>query len=149
MKVPITLSIEHEKKILFESTKEIHGKTFSSVLGEGIEACLAEIVPSKLIEEEIEQTKQRLFDLEQGLVKAKMVEEQMKLQQKTVKQEEDATNSFLEEMRSQKFEKTKDSTIKLWKKGGMNWSRIVDLYQFKNTSEAKEWFAKKIAEVKT
>lgn len=147
MKVPITLSIEHEKKVLFESTKEIHGKTFSSILDEGLNACLSEIAPSKLVEEEIVQTKQRLAELEQNLVKARMMEEQMRLQQTAIRQEEDVADKYLEEMRHQKFEEFRESTIKMWKKGDMNWTRIVDLYQFKNTSEAKDWFARKMMEV--
>jgi hypothetical protein len=147
MKVPITLSIEHEKKILFESTKDIHGKTFSNILDDGLTACLSEIVPSQLLEEEISLRRIQLAELEQNLVKVKMIEEQMKLQQKATEQEDNVTGKFLEDMRTQKFEEFKDSTIKLWKKGGMNWPRIVDLYQFKSTSEAKEWFAKKMAEV--
>jgi myo-inositol-1-phosphate synthase len=147
MKVHIHLNVDHEKKILFESLKIIHGKTFSDILEEGLNACLSEIAPSKLIEEEIAQTKMKLMELEQNLMTVRMIEKQQKIEQKATEQKEDIVEGYLETMRVERFEEFKDSTIKLWKKGDMNWPRIVDLYQFKSTSEAKEWFARKMAEV--
>ncbi|WP_094226939.1 hypothetical protein [Methanolobus psychrotolerans] len=147
MKVHIHLNVDHEKKILFESLKPVHGKTFSDILEEGLDACLSIVAPSKLIEEEITQAKAKLMELEQSLMTVRMIEKQQKLEQKVTKQKEDHVDGYLEDMRNQKFEEFKDSTIKLWKKGGINWPRTVDLYQFKNVAEAKEWFARKMAEV--
>jgi hypothetical protein len=149
MKVPITLTIENEKKVLFECVKTIHGKTFSDILNEGIDACLSEYAPSKLLEIEITQTRLRLMELEKNQVQIRMIEEQMKMQKKAAKEEDTIETDYLEALRNQRFEEYRDSTIKLWKKGDMNWSRIVDLYRFKNISEAREWFQKKMTEVES
>jgi hypothetical protein len=146
MKVPITLTIEHEKKVLFESLKDVHKKTFSDILNDGLNACLSEISPVALVQEEILQAKLQLAELEQKLLKAQIFEEHRKLQQKATKQEGSDVD-YLESMRNQRFEEGKDSLVVMWKRLDMNWSRIVDLYQFKNTTEAKEWFARKMAEV--
>lgn len=149
MKVHIHLNIDHDKKVLFESLKSIHGKSFSEVLEEGIDRCLSEAVPSKLIEKEISQTKQHLIELEQSLITARMMEEQIKVQKKAEKQGEEIADTYLEEMRNQKFEASKSNIMNQWKRGDMNWPRLVDLYQFKNAAEAREWFSRKIAEVDT
>ncbi len=149
MKVPINLNVDHEKKVLFESLKNIHGKTFSDILNEGLDKCLSEIAPSKLLEEEILQTRLKLVELEKNLITVKMIEEQRRLQQKATTQADDADEGYLESMRNQRFEEGKDSLVVMWKRLDMNWPRIVDLYQFKNTTEAKEWFQKKMAEVGT
>ncbi|WP_407356782.1 hypothetical protein [Methanolobus sp. WCC5] len=147
MKVHIHLNVDHEKKILFESLKPVHGKTFSDILEEGLDACLSKVAPSKIIEEEIAQAKAKLIELEQSLMTVRMIEKQQKLEQKVTEQKEDLMEDYLEDMRTERFEEFKDSTIILWKKGGINWPRIVDLYQFKSTTEAKEWFARKMVEV--
>ncbi|TGC07411.1 hypothetical protein [Methanolobus halotolerans] len=144
MKVHIHLNVDHEKKMLFESLKEVHGKTFTDILEEGLDACLSEIVPSKLMEEEIAQTRSRLMELEQNLVKIRMIEQQRKLQNKAAKKEDSIAEDYLEIMRNQRFEESRDSLFIQWKRLDMNWPRIVDLFQFKNATEAKAWFAKKM-----
>jgi len=148
MKVHIHLNVDHEKKVLFESLKDVHGKTFTDILEEGLDACLSEIVPSKLLEEEILQTRMKLSELEKNLVTVKMIEEQRKLQKKAAKKEQDIEKDYLETMRKQRFEESKDSIMVMWKRRDMNWPRIVDLYQFKNLAEAKEWFTRKMAEAR-
>ena len=47
-------------------------------------------------------------------------------------------------MRNQRFQESRDSLLVQWKRLDMNWPRIVDLFQFKNATEAKAWFAKKM-----
>ena len=60
MKIPITVKIDHNKKALFESTKPIHGRTFTDALDEGITNYLSDIVPADLLELKIKQTEDTL-----------------------------------------------------------------------------------------
>lgn len=152
MKTPITLTIDIEKKCLFESMKEVHGMSISGLLDSALDALFNEISPLSLLEIKIKQHEEQIEELEQMRLKASIAEDQLKIYRQTNKpsqkdeMKDDKVDQFLETMRMQKFNEYRDSTIKMWKKGDMNWPRIVESYQFKNITEAKEWFVKNIAE---
>lgn len=151
MKIPITMTIDVEKKCLFESMKEFHGLSLSGFLDSALDSYLNEIAPLSLIEIKIKQHEEQIAEIEQSRLKANIAEEQLKAYRKTAKssRSDSATDTRLHEYRLQKLHEYKDSTIKLWKKGDMNWNRIVETYQFKNAAEAKEWFAKAIVEIES
>ncbi len=53
-------------------------------------------------------------------------------------------DSELERIRNEKFEKSKDGIIRLWKRASINWDSVVINFRFNNKKEAQEWFRDKI-----
>ena len=144
MKVPITLKIDHNKKMLFESTKQIHGKTFTDALDEVITEYLSDIVPADLLELEIKQTEDTLKELRENLVKIRMVQEQE--QNSTNKNKTD--DEFLKQFREKKFIEGEKSIRIQIKNNSISWSTIMRVYMFKNKRETQMWILKKIEESK-
>ena len=67
MKVNITLTIDFEKKNIFESLKHVHGKTFSDVLDEGLNETLLNVVSESFVEMKIKETETELEALKKNL----------------------------------------------------------------------------------
>lgn len=151
MKIPITLTINQSKKLLVELTRDIHGKTFSDILDMGLDAFLQQEAPLALIDIQIAQHRERILELEHMRAKASIAEEQIMACKQAVNpsQKDEKADTYLQNLRMQKFNDSKNSILKLWKKGDMNWNRIVETYQFRNVAEAKDWFAKTIIEIES
>ena len=144
MKVPITLKINHNKKTLFESTKQIHGKTFTDALDEVITKYLSDIVPADLLELEIQQTEDTLKELRENLIKARMVQEQEQNPASTNK----ADDEYLKQFREDKFSKNKKEIITQIKNNSISWGIIMKVFMFSNKKETRIWILKKIEESK-
>lgn len=142
MKVPITLKIDHNKKILFESTKQIHGKTFTDALDEVITEYLSDIVQADLLELKIQQTEDTLKELRENLVKTRMVQEQNPIN------ENKTDDTHLERFRDEKFIESKKSIITQIKNNSISWGTIMNVFMFKNKKETQVWILKKIEELK-
>jgi hypothetical protein len=140
MKIPITLKIDHNKKVLFESTKPIHGKTFTDALDESITNYLSDIVPADLLELEIQQTEDILKELRENLVKLRMVQEQ------TPTNEHKADDTYLKQFRDDKFTESKKSIITQINNNSISWNTIMNVFMFKNKKETQIWILKKIKE---
>ena len=142
MKVPITLKIDHNKKILFESTKQIHGKTFTDALDEVITEYLSDIVPADLLELKIQQTEGTLKELRENLIKTRTVQEQNPIN------ENKTDDSHLERFRDEKFIESKKSITTQIKNNSISWGTIMNVFMFKNKKETQVWILKKIEESK-
>ena len=143
MKVPITVNIDHNKKMLFESIKAVHGKTFTDILDEAVTKCLNEIVPADIIEAKILEKEQELMQLRQDLAQARIVQQQVAVVQK----ESDETEEYLEKIRNEKFSNENlESITKLWNRGDLNWNALMNTYQFNNKNETRNWFMEKLRE---
>ena len=142
MKVPITLKINHNKKTLFESTKQIHGKTFTDALDEVITKYLSDIVPADLLELEIQQTEDILKELRENLIKTRMVQDQNLIN------ENKTDDTHLERFRDEKFIESKKSITTQIKNNSISWGKIMDVFMFKNKKETQVWILKKIEESK-
>lgn len=140
MKIPITIKIDHSKKQLFESTKQIHGLTFTDALDEIITKYLSESVPSELLELEIKDTEDKLNELRENLVKAKMSQEQSKYSLDNT----EGTNEQLTKFRDDKFIENRRSIETQIKNHCVSWKTIADLFMFKNKREAQLWILDKI-----
>lgn len=138
MKIPITLKVDHDKKILFESMKTIHGKTFTDVLAEGIDNILANIVPVNIIKIEITKKEQELITLRQDLTKAQSVQEAANISQLEIKE----TDKHIEDFRINKFKENQKSLTIQWSRSNINWEGFVNVYQFDNKKEARAWLQK-------
>lgn len=140
MKIPITLKVDHNKKILFESTKQIHGKTFTDALDESITRYLFDTVPADLLELEIQQTEDTLKELRENLVKVRMVQEQS---QTTESKPDD---EYLKQFRDDKFTKNKKEIVAQLKNNSISWGTIMKIFMFTNKNETQIWILKKIEE---
>ena len=140
MKIPITVKIDHDKKVLFESTKRIHGKTFTDALDESITQYLSDTVPADLIELKIKQTEDILKGLRENLINARMVQEQ--LSSNEPKEDE----AFLKQFRDKKFIENKKGIEVQIKNNTISWGTIMTLFMFKNKKETQIWILKRIAE---
>lgn len=149
MKAPITINILYEKKVLFESLKEIHELTFTDLMDIALNKVLERYAPAQVLEMEISRKEQELVELRQDLAQAKIVEQQIQHQKKIVENETDDVDEYLEQMRNEKFEKYQESIVALWKKNSVNWKSVVNAYMFKDVDEAKRWYRKKLIETGT
>ena len=138
MKIPITLTVDHDKKILFESMKTVHGKTFTDVLAKGIDNILANTVPVNIIEIEITKKEQELITLRQDLTKAQSVQEVANILQSEIKE----TDEYIEKSRINKFKENKSSLTVQWSRSNINWDGFMNAYQFDNKKEARAWLQK-------
>ena len=139
MKIPITLKIDHNKKILFESTKPIHGKTFTDALDESITSYLFDTVPADLLKLEIQQTEDTLKELRENLVKVRMVQEQSLTT-------ESKPDDELTQFRDDKFIKNKKEIMTQIKNNSISWDTIMKVFMFSNKKETRIWILKKIEE---
>ena len=140
MKVPITMKIDHNKKVLFESTKHIHGKTFTGALDESITNYLSDTVPADLLELEIQQTEDILKELRENLIKARMVQDQNSANGTK------ADDEYLEQFREKKFDKNKKEIVTQIDNNSISWGTIMKVFMFKNKKETQMWILKKIEE---
>jgi len=149
MKAPITINILYEKKVLFESLREIHGLTFTDLMDHALDKVFSKYAPAQVLEMEISKKEQELAGLRQDFAQAKIVEQQIQHQQKVDKNDTKEIDLYLEQMRNEKFEKYQDSIAALWKKNSVNWKSVVNAYMFKDVDEAKRWYRKKLIETGT
>ena len=144
MKIPITIKIDHNKKQLFESTKQIHGLTFTDALDEVVTGYLSDIIPADLLKLEIQKTEDKLNGLRESLVKVNITQEQNKYDIKST----GGTSEQLTQFRDKKYEESEQAIKTQIKNHCISWKRIADLFMFKNKNEAQLWILDKIENVK-
>ncbi|MBN1637621.1 MAG: hypothetical protein JW866_01545, partial [Ignavibacteriales bacterium] len=77
------------------------------------------------------------------LAKARVAQKHLEVD----KEVSNEVDSYLDQMRNDKFKQYEKSLIVQWNKNNINWSRIVDVYQFNNKKEAREWLQRKLMDV--
>ena len=137
-KIPITVKVDHDKKVLFESLKSIHGKTFTDALAEGIENTLTDIIPVDLIEIEISKKEQEIKNLRDDLIQARSVQISSDMRQS----EQHEVDKYIEKFRIDKFTANQTQLVFQWGKANINWPMFANAYQFDNKKEAKAWLQK-------
>ncbi len=148
-KVPITLKIDVRKKMLLESTKYIHGKTFSDVLDEALDRILMEIAPAEFLELRISDTEQYLAELKQNLAEVRFLQEQQKIalaKETQAGKHTDEHDPKTDVMRLEIFNKYKESLAWQKKTNQLDWSRITDLFMFNSKTEARDWLFSQLQE---
>ncbi len=140
MKIPITVKIDHAKKALFESTKQIHGKTFTDALDESITRYLSDIVPADLLELKIQQTEDELKAMRDNLIKVRII------QQNTQTNENTTDDIGLQQFREQKFIDQKKSIVTMIRKNTISWKTIMNVFMFDSQKETQTWILNKIEE---
>ena len=142
MRIPITVKVDSDRKILYESMKTIHGKTFTDALEDGIDNILKDTTPAAVIELEITRIEQNLIKLRQDLIKAKSVQLATDIAQSKLI----TIDKHTEQMRVDKLVENQRSLVVQWKKSNINWKGFMNAYHFDNTAEAKKWLQTKLVE---
>lgn len=141
------IKVDSKLKALFESTKPLHNFTIGDACERGIRLILTELKQKNLIMQEISQTDLEISALlAKNEILKKALEEMNNIPVAVIQSnsKDGNHNEELEKHRESRFELKKESTIRLWKKGGLNWERITIAYKFNDIAEAKEWFRNKI-----
>lgn len=151
MKVPITISINAEKKGLFESLKSVHGKTFTDLMDEALDNLLMDIAPDTTLELQIQEKELELAELRQKHAEAKylVAQQTTRKQFETAKAEiQDDKIRILESMRISKYEEAKKSLAYQVKKRTIDWKVISNVFEFPTRAEAKNFVITKLTQDK-
>ncbi len=149
MKEHVTTSIESDLKKLFENTKTLHGFTFGDALEQGMRTILISVNQLGIVDQEIARSDIDMSHLVQKQTNLKSIKEQLlKIKPECeVKNNGDNENSPRPELikiRDSFFEKAKDSIIKLYCRGDVNWDSLMYKYKFNDKKEAQEWLKNKV-----
>lgn len=139
----VNLTIDPDLKAAFDATVKIHGKNLSGLLEEAIKDLLGDEAPDILLEFQIAEKERELAALNEGLIEARYLAKKKQAAKKVEKAKAEVKDDLeerLEAYRVSKYKETKKSIVTLWHNNSMNWERIVDIYEFKNKTEAKVWF---------
>lgn len=127
-----SVRINPQLKELFEGTQKLHHQTLSDALEEGMKQILKNLVPVCIIENQIEETRNRLSDLEASLSYAKRIEAET---MKKLDPIEDHTKVF-EEKREELFQTGPGTIIHQLKRNqSPAWDRVFFKYGFPNPRE--------------
>lgn len=131
-----SVRINPQLKELFEGTQQLHHRTLSDAMEEGIIQTLKHIMPVAIIENQIEETRKRLSDLEASLSYARRIEEETVRKLDPVEQ----INPVYLERREELF-KTGPGTVifQLKKNQTPAWDRVYHKYGFSNARELETY----------
>lgn len=135
-----SVRVNPQLKELFEGTKQLHHMSLSDALEEGILLTINKIMPVANIEKQIEETRDRLLDLEASLSYAKRIEAE------TVKTLEKKDHSVaFEPMREDLFKEGPGTIINQLKRNqNPAWDRVYMKYGF-STAKEMELFVRQEA----
>lgn len=114
----------------------------------GIRAVLVGLKNKQLIEQELKRTDTDLIELSQRQAALREMVEQLDNIKLEVIESNNGNSAELEQHRNELFEKSKNSAVKLWNKGDINWEKVVASYRFADKKEAMEWLKSKIEGLK-
>ena len=134
MKVKVTTEIDINLKMMFEATKEQHGRTYKDILEAGITEVLKQYDPVGALQARIEQRQHELQEDREQLARMRLLEPQQKrlLEFERKKQEQ---MTLVEDWVRQQPEKN----IELIQKGKANWPVIAPQVGALNAAQAREW----------
>ena len=149
-KETVNTTVDKELKELIESTKAVHGKTFGEILEMGMRIVLINLNQAPIIDQEIARKGAEINRLVMEQSELTVLKEKIKdLKVKVLVDEGNNGNtSELIKLREVLFEKSKESIIKLWNKGDINWDSVIPRYKFQDKKEAQDWFKEKIEGMK-
>lgn len=136
-----SVRLNPQLKELFEGTQTLHHLSLSDALEVGMLHTLKNIVPVAILEDQIEETKKRLSDLEASLGYARRIEAE------TLKKLEKAEPSAaFSEVREQIFEKDGPGTIIFQLKKNQNpaWDRVYMRYGFSTAKEMETFVRQEV-----
>lgn len=133
----VSTTIDPYLKAAFEATREIHKLDYNEVLEKGIREVLMRVDPVSYLEHEV-----RRMDLEkneklQEISRLKFLKELQPPQDEDLKKEAE-----LEEYRKERFLKEIDLLKKQMERGDLNYTRLIDIGEFKNNQEVRDWIKK-------
>jgi len=145
MKTKLTVSIEPDLKLLFESTKGLHCKSYSEILEESVLKVVEEFAPASTLERVILERKEELFDLERAYSQAKLREDEIRVEAATKKEQQQPEKSILNPLIEENLEKQFPSVAKgivvQLKKGRVpGWKKIADTFMFESPDAAQYYF---------
>jgi len=147
MKEVTNIKIDMKLKELFVSTKSIHNLTIGEACEIGIKEVLAGLNHIEYIEQEIQRKQAEISHLASEVTTLTELKEQMKELAGSVFGRNGSSVEIdpeLERIRTEKFEKSKEGIIRLWRRADINWDSVVINFRFGNKKEAQEWFRNKI-----
>ena len=142
MQVKITTSIDSYLKASFESTQDLHGRTFSELLEEGIRQILADVNPLEYLKIEIAQKELELSELRSRFAEVEVLEAQKK---KIVKRPMDDNEQLYAKKREELFVDKPGSLVRIMKKNGSpNWNNLYLKYGFESAKEMEMYVRKEV-----
>lgn len=141
------LTVDPEKRAIFENLYPIHGKTLSDVLDEGLDAIIGDIAPDQYLEMQIKETEIKLAEMKSNLVEAKFLAKQRKIRKEVEAERNKISNdldSRLEDLRITKYEKNKQSIAYQIKKKTIDWKVVMNVFEFDNRLETKDFITRKL-----
>jgi hypothetical protein len=137
-----SLRINPQLKDLFENTKTLHNKSLSDALEDGLLLTLKNVLPVAILENQIEETRTRLMDLEASLSYAKRIEEEtMKKLDKKV----EASQSFTGIRETIFSDDTPGSILRQLKRHqNPAWDRVYMKYGFGTAKEMESFVRQEV-----
>lgn len=146
-KETVNTTVDKELKQMFEVTRGIHHMGFGELLDKAIRELLINLNQISFIEQEIARKNIEITKLTQEQIELTSVKEKIQnLKLSLVIEDKNNDSPELNKLRESLFEKSKDSILKLWSRGDINWDSVIPKYKFQNKKEAEEWFRQKIEE---
>ncbi len=141
------LTVDPEKRAIFDLRYPIHGKTLSDLLDEALDRELGDIAPDLYLEMQIKEMELKLAELKSNHVEAKFLAKQRQARkdaETTQEQIDDDLDSRLEDLRNTKYEENKKSLSYQIKRKTVDWKVIMNVFGFKNQIEAKVFVTEKL-----
>lgn len=136
------LTVDPEKRAIFDLRYPIHGKTLSDLLDEALDRELRDIAPDLYLEMQIKEMELKLAELKSNHVEAKFLAKQRQARKDAETTQDKITedlDSCLENMRNTKYEENKKSMAYQIKKKTIDWKVIMNVFGFKNQLETKDF----------
>lgn len=144
----LNLSIDPNLLMLFEALKPIHGREYSEFMEEKLTSLLLEIAPDKLMELEIEKTKERLAELEGNLPSVKFAYNNIRALKKEEKGKKvDNEAEQLEQTRDRMYQKhLPNLKFQIKNNKPFDWSKLQEDLRFKNKFDVMDYVEGRLRE---
>lgn len=133
----VTTTIDPYLKAAFEATREVHKLDYNEVLEKGIKEVLMKVDPISFLEHELSRIDLERNEKLQDLSRLKVMKELQPPQDEDIKKAAE-----LEEYRKVRFLKDIDLLKKQMERGDLNYTRLIDIGEFKNNQEVRDWIKK-------
>ncbi len=141
VRVKVTTEIDFNLKWIFEATKDVHRKTYRDILEKGIEDAIQAVVTPEAIEARLKYREDLNAQDRDLLAKMRLLDPKQ-----TNLEVQDEVDAQLDQWRVDKLLKSPGWAKKMWSEGTLNWARIVEVGEFKNKLEAKNWYREHLKE---
>jgi len=133
----VSTTIDPYLKAAFEATREIHQMDYNEVLEKGIKEILMKVDTISFLEQEVSRLDLQKNEKIQEISRLKLLKELLPPQDEDIKKEAE-----LEEYRKTKFMKEMNFLKRQLERGDLNYARLIDLGEFKNNQEVRDWIKK-------